>query len=296
MPLRPRSFLPVVLASLVGCGPSPDESPSTSTPPPSPAIGVRFDPATAGTVRGQVLWQGDVPKVPSTTAAIPDWAGGYRWDEMPNPFAPSVDAKTRGLAHAVVSLQGIDPKAGRPWDLPPVRVEMVKHRIFVKQFDDPEGRTGFVRHGDEVEMVSLEPAYHMLRARGAANFTLPFPDPNKPLRRRFDVPGVVELTSGAGYYWAAADLFVCDHPYYAVTDREGRFSLPRVPPGKYELVCRVRNWHVAGQDRDPETGLIFRHRYAPPVEKRVAVTVAPTQAVEQSVTATGADFPANPER
>lgn len=292
MPPRCRLLVPFTMAAVIGCGPSPDEPPATPPTPPRPAAGSRFDPATAGTIHGKVLWQGEVPKLTLLTAALPDGSGGYRWTEKPNPFAPVVDDKTRGLAHAVAYLKGIDPEAGRPWDLPPVRVVMTGQRIIVSQHDDPEGRVGFVRRGDEVEMVSADPAHHMLRARGAAFFTLPFPDPGKPLRRRFDAPGVVELTSGAGYYWAAADLLVADHPYHAVTDRDGRFALPSVPPGTYELVCRVRNWHVAGKDRDPENGLISRHRYVRPTELRVSVTIGPGESEEHTFRFETGDFAA----
>ncbi len=296
MPARPRTLLPLAFAALVGCGRSPAEPTGSPSPAPRPDAGSRYDPNLAGAIRGQVLWQGEVPAPQKLTAALPDGTGGYRWAEMPNPFAPVVDEKSRGLAGAVVHLERIDPAAGRPWDLPPVRVELRDFRIRVRQGDGEPRAVGFVRRGDEVEMVSAEPAHHMLRARGAAYFTLPFPDPDKPLRRTLAAIGLVELTSGAGYYWAAAELFVDDHPYYAVTDRDGRFTLPGVPPGSYELVCRVRNWHTAGNDRDPETGLIARLRYAAPVEKRSPVTLAPKQAAEHSFTFTLADFPANPER
>lgn len=296
MPPRFRLLLPFVLAAVIGCGPSPGKAPSTSPTPTRPATGSRFDPTTAGTVSGQVLWQGQVPKLTLLTAAFPDGVGGFHWDEKPNPFAPVVDEKTRGLAHAVVYLNEIDPEVGRPWDLPPVRVVMAGRSIVVNQFTGPVGRVGFVRRGDEVEMMSIDPAHYMLRANGAAYFTLPFPDPDKPLRRRFVEPGLVELTSGAGYYWAAADLFVADHPYYAVTDREGRFALPLVPPGKYELVCRVRNWHVADKDRDPESGLISRQWYLPPVESRMSVNLGPGEAEDYTIRFEARDFLANPER
>ena len=132
---------------------------------------------------------------------------------------------------------------------------------------------------------------HLLRARGAENFTLPFPDPNKPLRRPFDSPGRVELTSGAGYYWTAAELFVDDHPYYTATDREGRFTLTQVPPGKYELVCHVPNWHVVRTDRDPQTGLISRLQFGEPVQKHTSVELAPKGSAETSFRFGTTDFP-----
>src|SRR5688572_23953144 len=134
MPPRSRLLLPFVVAIASGCGPSPTEPTTTLPTPARPATGSRFDPAAAGTIRGQVFWQGEVPKLALLAAALPDGAGGYRWAEKPNPFAPVVDDKTHGLAHAVVYLKGIDPEVGRPWDLPPTRVVMTDHRVVVNQF------------------------------------------------------------------------------------------------------------------------------------------------------------------
>jgi hypothetical protein len=287
-------LVPFVLLGLAGCEAQSrqDGGAPGSAAPAASAMGTRFDPATAAAVRGQVLWHGDVPTLPTITAPVPDGAGGYRYTEKHNPFLPAVDAKSHGLAGAVVFLKGIDPTTGRAWDLPPVRVEQRDYGILVHQGDGEPRKVGFVRRGDDVEMVSTEPAHHMLRARGAAFFTLPFPEPNKPLSRPLSEPGLVELTSGAGYSWAAADLFVCEHPYYAVTDSNGNFALPQVPPGKYELTVWVRNWHVTRKERDPETGLVFRRRYAPPLEKRTTITVEPNGKVERSFTLGAADFAA----
>jgi hypothetical protein len=285
-----RPLVPLVLLALVGCEPGRNAGRGKPSPADPAPTGTRFDPATAGAVRGRVRWQGDVPTLPPITAPVPDGAGGYRYTEKHNPFLPVVDAKSHGLAGAVVFLKGIDPATGRAWDWPPVRVEQRDYRIFIHQGDGEPRKVGFVQRGDEVEMLSTEPAHHMLRARGAAFFTLPFPEPNKPLSRSLNEPGLVELTSGAGYCWAAADLFVCEHPYYALTDGTGNFTLPRVPPGKYELVVWVRDWHVTVQERDPGSGLICRQHYAPPAEKRATITIEPKGIVEHSVTLSGADF------
>src|SRR5262249_7479941 len=142
----------------------------------------------------------------------------------PNPNAPAIDAQTRAVRGAVVFLRGIDPRRARPWDLPAVRVVQQGQRFHVRQGAD-DGAVGFVRRGAAVEMMSADGVFHSLHAGGAAFFTLTFPDPDRPRTRRLDQPGVVELTSAAGYFWMRGYLFVDDHPYYVRTDTDGRFRL-----------------------------------------------------------------------
>lgn len=56
--------------------------------------------------------------------------------------------------------------------------------------------------------------------------------------RVFDVPGVVTLLCNV-HAEMSAYVIVAETPYFAVSDREGRFAIPAVPPGRYELVA----WH-----------------------------------------------------
>jgi hypothetical protein len=121
-----------------------------------------------------------------------------------------------------------------------------------------------------------------LHGGGANFFTLAFPDPDKPLARRLDRPGLVELSSAAGCFWMRGYLFVADHPYYCRTDSQGRFTLPQVPAGNYELVCWHPSWTEQGHDRDPESALICRLYFAPPVEivRPVRVQAGAMQMVE----------------
>jgi hypothetical protein len=189
-----------------------------------------------------------------------------------NPNAPAIDPPNRGVAGAVVFLRGVPADRARPWDHAAVRVEQRDRRLHILQ-GEAASRVGFVRTGDEVEMVSRDPLFHALHAGGVAFFSLTFPDPDQPRSRRLTSRGLVELTSAAGYYWMRGYLFVDDHPYYTRTDAQGRFRLDRVPPGRYELVCWHPSWLEARHDRDPETSLVIRVAFRPPVERRQQVEV-----------------------
>jgi hypothetical protein len=182
----------------------------------------------------------------------------------------------------VVFLRGVDVRAARPWDHPPVRVEQKVCRFRVRQ-GDVESQCGFLRRSDDLTMISLDEAFHSLHAGGAAFFTLTFPDPFQPRRRRLDQNGLVELSSSAGYFWVRAYLFVDEHPYYTRTNEEGRFTLPQVPPGQYDLVCWLPRWVLERQERDPESGHITRVYFRPPLEDVRPVILGTRETVEVSL-------------
>jgi hypothetical protein len=215
---------------------------------------------------------GPAPAAPPFLYGVPNPDHSFTIQTIPNPNRPAIDETTQAISGAVVFLRGVNPAASKPWDLPPLRIEMKDRGITVVQ-GNRRGRVGFLRRGGSAEMESVEPAYHVLRARGAAFFSLSFPDAHQPLTRVFEKPGRVELSSGAGYYWASADLFVVEHPYYTTTDRDGRFRFDQVPAGPVEAIAWLPGWDVAQRDREPETGLISRQTYSPPRERSCRLRV-----------------------
>ncbi len=115
-------------------------------------------------------------------------------------------------------------------------------------------------------MVSRDPFIHVLQAEGTAYFALAFPDPDVTRGRTLSQNGLIELTSGAGFFSMRAYLFVDDHPYYTWTDAAGRFVLENVPPGGYEVVAWMPNWVESRREREPETGVFSRLYFRPPVQ------------------------------
>ena len=214
-----------------------------------------------------------MPVFPPFHHSVAKEGHSFEMKPIPNPNALAVDPATKGVGGAVVWLNGIDAARAKPWNLPAVTVVLSNMQIGVKQGDGAANRAGFVKRGDAVRMMSAESQLHLLRGRGAAYFTLAFPDPNKELTKTFHAAGRVELSSAAGYHWANATLFVCDHPYFALTDREGRFRFEQVPAGPVSVVAWHPNWHAVKQERDPETGLVSRTTYAAPLEMSASANV-----------------------
>jgi hypothetical protein len=283
------SFL-LLLGFVGGCE---DVSQEPSTPPGNPSLKLTsiFDPATAGTIHGKVTWKGELPVVaPVRVYAIPGAGEPFKKRQIQaNPNAPRIDPTTGGVGNAVVFLRGIDTGNSKGWDQAPVRVEQSGGQFHILQ-GGIDSSYGFVRRGDLIGMVSGDSFLHALHAARAEFFTLMFPQPNQPLSRPLKGKGLVELTSAAGCYWMRAYLFVDDHPYYARTNSEGRFTLTQVPPGRYDLVCWIPNWNEARHERDPETGVVTRIFFAPPLELVEKVRLDSKEVIEIGFRVSVKDF------
>ena len=165
----------------------------------------------------------------------------------------------------------------RPWDLDPVRVELRDYQIHIRQ-GDADGAVGFVHRGDRIELESKQSVFHSIQARGADFFALTFPDEGAVRNRVVNRGGLVELCSNAGQFWMRAYLFVDDHPYYARTAADGRYALPKAPPGDYDLVCWLPDWREASHEIDADTRLVTRLTFRPPrqVVRRIHIEAKET--------------------
>ena len=242
----------------------------------------RFDPERSGTLVGQVTWEGEFPRPPVFLHAVARSDGlGLTYITADNPNRPLIDLVTRGVGQAVVFLRGINPVDARPWDHPPVQVEVGGGRIEILQ-GEYRGRCGFLRLGESFVARSIEPSLHILRGRGDAFFGLTLPDAGSTTTRVLRQTGRVELSSGTGLYWARADLFVSDHPYLTRTDPEGRFRIDGIPAGTHEVVLWHPGWEPLRHERDPDSTAITRMTYSPPLVRSLTIEIVPGGVTSQN--------------
>jgi plastocyanin len=141
------------------------------------------------------------------------------------------NAKSGELAEAVVAIRGEGlnaPKSSAPAEI----------TIDQKNFQfHPE--TVAVRRGDSVTFTNSDRAAHNVRSSGAlANFNITMPVDGKGHTVRLDRAGGISRPVEVDCVFHSnmrAWIFVFDHPYFMLTQADGRFRLVDVPAGKYEL-------------------------------------------------------------
>jgi hypothetical protein len=71
--------------------------------------------------------------------------------------------------------------------------------------------------------------------KGNKEFNFAQPVKGQVNEKAFDKPEVMVRMKCDVHNWMFAYVGVCDHPYFAVTDKDGNFTIKGVPPGKYTV-------------------------------------------------------------
>jgi len=212
-----------------------------------------------GTLTGTVTLTGDVPHPKGyNLTTLPDQvycgriSDGHGW----RLFQPFDVGEGGAFRQVVVYLESI--VRGKPFaDEKPPRIEAKDCRFLPM--------VNLVRDEHDVVVVNMDPAMHDIQAYETSHlgprvlFNVPLPiSPRYPheaglsahVSKHYEGPLVtqrVHMTKGrrvfvmqCGFHaYMESWALVADHPYYAITDERGRFTLTDVPPGTYRVVV----WH-----------------------------------------------------
>lgn len=221
-PVFPTIALSLTLAA---CGQSP--APSTA---PAPG-GKRVDAATAGSITGRITFTGQPPKAEvlrmgNDTACVAT-AG-------PNPQSEAVlVGADGGLKNVFVRIT--DNFDEYTFDMPAGAVTLDQKGCVYAP------RVFGVRVGQPIEILNSDATVHNVHALPMQNQEFNESQPRQGMRtsKIFTVPEVMVRFKCDFHGWMAAYVGVMAHPFFAVTDASGAFSLTGLPPGTYTIEA----WH-----------------------------------------------------
>ena len=216
--------------ALVGCGGGEEATTSspakTSTPAPPPV-----DPATAGSIIGTAVLEGDAPEQKAVQMGADPVCGKMHTSPVQTEF---VVANADGtLANVFVYVK--DGLGERKFPTPSEAVVL-----------DQNGCTYHphvfgIMVGQELSVVNSDDTLHNIHAMPEKNPQFNIGQPIKGLttKKTFELPEVMVPFKCDVHKWMNSYAGVLDHPYFGVTGTTGLFEIGNLPPGDYV----VEAWH-----------------------------------------------------
>jgi len=202
--------------------------------------------AAAGNLTGKVTLSGTPPPEKVITPLKEDATCGKLVSGTPTTSFFLV-GPNKELADVVVIVKGLEGKstgAAAPAAtldqhgceyVPTILAVQTGQKIDVKNSDP-------VMHNvHSVPTVSGNPEENKAQMAGSADLLFSMPKAENFVKFKCDV-----------HPWMFAWVTVVDHPYFAVTGKDGSFTIKDVPPGKYKVVALHRKAAPTGVEKDVE--------------------------------------------
>ncbi len=147
-----------------------------------------------------------------------------------------------GLKNVVVSIESAPP--GKAADAQ-------KENFLYNEGCRYAPRVMALQRGERLRVKSNDPKLHIphgyLGDKTVFNLSLPFKGTSIDATSRIRQAGILKVVCDT-HAWMRGFVHVFDHPYFAVTDEQGAFSIPDLPAGTYML----RAWHEDGGVKSQE--------------------------------------------
>jgi plastocyanin len=213
------------------------------------AVAAGMQVAPAADITGTVTLKGTPPKEKDITPVMEDANCSKLHTSVPTTHFYTVGGKG-DLADVVVYLQGISGKSTGA-SAPPVTLDQKGCEYTPQIFA--------VQTGQKIVVKNSDPVLHNVHAVPTAesgnkerndpqlangpDLTFSFAKPEMFLKFKCDV-----------HSWMFAWCSIFDHPYFAVTGKDGTFKIANVPPGKYKIEAAHRKAGSTTQEIEVKEG------------------------------------------
>ncbi|MFO0847336.1 MAG: carboxypeptidase regulatory-like domain-containing protein [Gemmataceae bacterium] len=203
---------------------------AAAAPTPAPTTPPDIKPtAGAGTLVGRVSYNGEPPKRKPINFGAEKKC--HEHHETPPTDDSLVVGSDRSVQWVLVRVAGKVPGSYPPG--PPVVLDQ-KGCVFTPH-------VVAVQEGQEVDIRNSDPVLHNVRCEAVVNpaFNRNLPKPGDSMKVKFDAAEVGMKLKCDVHFWMGGVIHVIPHPFFAVTGADGRFTIPKLPPGTYKLEA----WH-----------------------------------------------------
>lgn len=193
-----------------------------------PLLAYTPGPVTAAaTVRGVVKFAGKVTLMPPAPVVKDQAVCGT--DAKPDESL--LVSPQQGVANVVVFIEKIDKGKA----ILATKAELDNHHC---RF---EPHLQALAVGTELAVKNSDGVLHNthIRLPNSDVFNYALPEKGQVIKKKISRAGLMKVGCDAGHTWMGAWIAAFDHPYFAVTDRDGKFNMSDVPPGDYTL----QFWH-----------------------------------------------------
>jgi plastocyanin len=208
-------------------------------------IGAATRLASGGSLKGTVVLKGTAPEPQKLPVTIDQWVCGKEKSAEDLVLSPE-----GGIRNAVIWLEN-PPPASTAAALPPVTAVDQKECVFTP-------RVVVVAAGGRIDFLNSDRLLHNLHSMPNANPPFNRAQPRgRTIPITFPHPEIVRVNCDL-HSWMRGWVVVAEHSFYAITDADGRFALPGLPPGRYtvrvwqERLGTISREIVVG-DQDPTT-------------------------------------------
>lgn len=191
-------------------------------PPGAPAY-EEVQAPDGGTIKGTVTYTDEVPMRKIIPTKDQEVCGQIRDEPL------VLAGPDGGVADAVVYLKEV--AKGKKWDKPK------KSPVLDNRKCTFTPHVQVIPAGMNVAIHNSDPVLHNTHGFliKATVFNVAMPKQGMQVEKLLRKPGIVRIECDS-HGWMLAWIYVADNPYYAVTGKNGSFTIPDVPPGQYTLV------------------------------------------------------------